>query len=84
MTHRLHSVEAIACIATLSLRASAIIFDIRTGPPSELIRIGKPQDEKQLAKIDSVFSAWPSYQGISAIRISAASSYAGLSLLPRK
>jgi uncharacterized membrane protein YeiH len=40
--------EAIACLAAFSLRACAIIFDIRTGPPGEFIRIGKPQgDHKQ-------------------------------------
>jgi len=37
--------EAIACLAAFSLRACAIIFDIRTGPPGEFIRIGKPQDD---------------------------------------
>jgi uncharacterized membrane protein YeiH len=33
--------ELVACLAAFSLRASAIIFDIRMGPPGEFIRIGK-------------------------------------------
>ena len=33
--------EIIACLAAFSLRASAIIFDIRMGPPGEFITIGK-------------------------------------------
>ncbi|QQS53132.1 MAG: trimeric intracellular cation channel family protein [Candidatus Competibacteraceae bacterium] len=32
--------EVIACLAAFSLRASAIIFNIRMGPPGEFIRIG--------------------------------------------
>ena len=32
--------ELVACLAAFSLRASAIIFDIRTGPPGEFIRVG--------------------------------------------
>lgn len=32
--------ELVACLAAFSLRASAIIFDIRMGPPGEFIRIG--------------------------------------------
>lgn len=39
--------EAIACLAAFSLRACAIIFDIRTGPPGEFIRIGMPQDDQR-------------------------------------
>ena len=42
--------EVIACIAAFSLRTCAIIFDIRTGPPGEFIRLGKLQDGKQEAK----------------------------------
>jgi uncharacterized membrane protein YeiH len=38
--------EAIACLAAFSLRACAIIFDIRMGPPDEFIRIGKHSDAK--------------------------------------
>ncbi|PQO43908.1 trimeric intracellular cation channel family protein [Blastopirellula marina] len=34
--------EIIACLAAFSLRACAIIFDIRTGPPGEFLRIGPP------------------------------------------
>jgi len=33
--------ETVACFAAFALRASAIIFDIRMGPPGEFIRIGK-------------------------------------------
>lgn len=36
--------EALAFLAAFSLRASAIIFNIRMGPPGEFIRIGKRQD----------------------------------------
>jgi uncharacterized membrane protein YeiH len=35
--------EAIACISAFTLRACAIIFDIRMGPPGEFIRFGKHQ-----------------------------------------
>ncbi len=34
--------EAISCGAAFALRASAIVFDIRTGPPGEFLRIGQP------------------------------------------
>jgi uncharacterized membrane protein YeiH len=34
--------EAIAFTAAFALRASAIVFDIRMGPPGEFIRLGKP------------------------------------------
>ena len=34
--------EVVACLAAFSLRAAAIIFDIRMGPPGELVRLGKP------------------------------------------
>jgi uncharacterized membrane protein YeiH len=37
--------ELVACLAAFSLRASAIIFDIRMGPPGEFIRIGKTDDD---------------------------------------
>jgi uncharacterized membrane protein YeiH len=33
--------EAVAVLAAFSLRASAIAFDIRMGPPGEFLRIGK-------------------------------------------
>jgi uncharacterized membrane protein YeiH len=33
--------EVVSVLAAFSLRASAIIFDIRMGPPGEFIRIGK-------------------------------------------
>ena len=33
--------ELVACLAAFSLRASAIIFDIRMGPPGEFIRMDK-------------------------------------------
>jgi uncharacterized membrane protein YeiH len=36
--------EALACLAAFSLRAAAIIFDIRMGPPGEFIRLGKPEE----------------------------------------
>ena len=35
---------AVACTAAFALRASAIIFDIRMGPPGEFIRFGKPSE----------------------------------------
>ena len=36
--------EVVAFLAAFSLRASAIIFNIRMGPPGEFIRIGKADD----------------------------------------
>jgi uncharacterized membrane protein YeiH len=36
--------EPVAFLAAFSLRASAIIFDIRMGPPGEFIRFGKMND----------------------------------------
>jgi len=33
--------EVVACLAAFSLRASAIIFDIRMGPPGEFLRVGR-------------------------------------------
>jgi uncharacterized membrane protein YeiH len=38
--------ELVSCLAAFSLRASAIIFDIRMGPPGEFIRIGKTNENK--------------------------------------
>jgi uncharacterized membrane protein YeiH len=37
--------ELVACLAAFSLRASAIIFNIRMGPPGAFIRFGKPDDD---------------------------------------
>ena len=37
--------EPVAFLAAFSLRASAIIFDIRMGPPGEFIRFGKTDDD---------------------------------------
>jgi len=37
--------EAVACLAAFSLRASAIIFNIRMGPPGEFVRLGKTDDD---------------------------------------
>jgi uncharacterized membrane protein YeiH len=34
--------EVVACLAAFSLRAAAIVFDIRMGPPGQFIRRGKP------------------------------------------
>jgi uncharacterized membrane protein YeiH len=39
--------EVAACLAAFALRASAIIFDIRRGPPGEFIRIGKDQSDSK-------------------------------------
>ena len=38
--------ELVACLAAFLLRASAIIFDIRMGPPGEIIRIGKTDNSQ--------------------------------------
>ena len=35
--------EAISCSAAFALRASAILFNIRMGPPGEFVRLGKPK-----------------------------------------
>ena len=35
--------EAISCSAAFALRASAIIFNIRMGPPGEFVKLGKPR-----------------------------------------
>lgn len=40
--------EVIACLGAFALRASAIIFDIRTGPPGEFIRIGKQTETMEV------------------------------------
>jgi uncharacterized membrane protein YeiH len=37
--------EVVACLAAFSLRASAILFNIRMGPPGEFIRLGKADDD---------------------------------------
>jgi uncharacterized membrane protein YeiH len=37
--------EPVAFLAAFSLRASAIIFDIRMGPPGEFLRFGKTDDD---------------------------------------
>ena len=39
--------EVVACLAAFSLRASAIIFDIRMGPPGQFIRLGKQQSDSK-------------------------------------
>jgi uncharacterized membrane protein YeiH len=39
--------EVVACAAAFSLRASAIIFDIRMGPPGEFLRFGKHQSDSE-------------------------------------
>jgi uncharacterized membrane protein YeiH len=36
--------EVLACLAAFLLRAAAIIFDIRMGPPGEFIKLGKPEE----------------------------------------
>ena len=38
--------EVVACLAAFSLRASAIIFNIRMGPPGEFVRLGKTEDDQ--------------------------------------
>jgi uncharacterized membrane protein YeiH len=47
--------ELVACLAAFALRASAIVFDIRMGPPGEFVRIGKAEndskDEQDKSKI---------------------------------
>ena len=37
--------ELVACLAAFSLRASAIVFNIRMGPPGQFIRFGKADDD---------------------------------------
>jgi uncharacterized membrane protein YeiH len=39
--------ELVSCLAAFSLRASAIIFNIRMGPPGEFIRIGKTNEKNK-------------------------------------
>lgn len=43
--------EAVACLAAFSLRAAAIVFNIRMGPPGEFLRIGprEPKTDKSEA-----------------------------------
>ena len=36
--------ELVSCLAALALRGSAIIYNIRMGPPGEFIRWGRPND----------------------------------------
>ena len=38
--------ELVSCLAAFALRASAIIFDIRMGPPGQFIRFGKERDAR--------------------------------------
>jgi uncharacterized membrane protein YeiH len=38
--------EVVACLAAFSLRASALIFNIRMGPPGEFVRFGKAEDDQ--------------------------------------
>ena len=42
--------ELVSCLATFSLWASAIVFDIRMGPPGEFIRIGTSIGKSNQAK----------------------------------
>jgi uncharacterized membrane protein YeiH len=37
--------ELLAFVAAFALRASAIVFDIRMGPPGEFIRVGGRRDK---------------------------------------
>ena len=39
--------EVVACLAAFTLRACAIIFDIRMGPPGEFMRFGEDQSDAQ-------------------------------------
>jgi uncharacterized membrane protein YeiH len=39
--------ESLAFLAAFSLRASAIIFNIRMGPPGEFIRVGKTGEDQR-------------------------------------
>ena len=39
--------EAIGCLAAFALRASAILFNIRMGPPDEFLRFGKTEDDSR-------------------------------------
>ena len=40
--------ESVSCLAAFALRASAIIFDIRMGPPGEFIRIGAKEGQVRM------------------------------------
>jgi len=37
--------ESVAFLAAFSLRASAIVFDIRMGPPGEFLRLGRAEED---------------------------------------
>jgi len=39
--------QLMAFLAAFSLRASAIVFNIRMGPPGEFIRFGKPDEDTE-------------------------------------
>ncbi len=39
--------EPVAFLAAFSLRASAIVFNIRMGPPGEFVRFGKTEDDSE-------------------------------------
>ncbi|MDH3690237.1 MAG: trimeric intracellular cation channel family protein [Gammaproteobacteria bacterium] len=39
--------ELLAFIAAFSLRASAIVFDIRMGPPGQFVRLGRDDDQAE-------------------------------------
>ena len=39
--------QLLACLAAFALRASAIVFDIRMGPPGEFIRVGAARDSSE-------------------------------------
>jgi uncharacterized membrane protein YeiH len=39
--------ELLAFLAAFALRAAAIIFDIRMGPPGEFIHLGAPRDSSE-------------------------------------
>jgi hypothetical protein len=37
--------EVVACLAAFSLRASAVIFNIRMGPPGEFVQFGTADED---------------------------------------
>jgi hypothetical protein len=43
----------VAFLAAFSLRASAIVFNIRMGPPGEFIRLGKTDEDSNQQQDDS-------------------------------
>jgi uncharacterized membrane protein YeiH len=56
--------ESIACMSAFSLRACAIILDIRMGPPGEFIRIGPKQSDSNIsATSPSTTATEGEYQG---------------------